>query len=122
MKKALHRITSKILGAGPETAGGVPEVVEASIAEHMDKMLVLRLIVLESYGDTEDILRTLRNGDTMAVVKIRPLRDKDMSELKRAVNRLKTHCTATGAQMVALDDNWIMVVPPTVEIERSFME
>lgn len=121
MKDTLHHIKSRILGDESARAE-VPEVVEASIAENMEKTLTLRLIVLESYGDTEDILRTLRNGDTMAVVKIRPLRDKDMSELKRAINRLKTHCTATGAQMAALDDNWVMVVPPTVELERAFVE
>ncbi len=122
MKKTLRDLRSKVLGPKGEKKSKTPELVEASISEEASKMLTLRLIVMESYGDTEDILRALRTGETMVVVKIRPLREKDMSELKRAVNRLKTHCTATDSQLAALDDNWVIIVPPTVELERSFME
>jgi len=58
-------------------------------------------------------------GSRIMLVKIRALREKDMTELKRSINRLKTHCAATGGDMAAIDDNWVIVVPPTVEIERT---
>ena len=42
----------------------------------------------------------------------------DRNELKKAVDRLKTHCEVTGSDLAALDDSWIVLVPPVVEIVR----
>lgn len=120
MKELLNQFKTKIVGAEPKRQA-VPDVIEASVSEHADRMLKLKLLILESYSDTEDILNLLRDGDTMVVVKINALREKDMNELKRAINRMKTHCAATGAQMAALDDSWIIIVPPTVELEHSLL-
>lgn len=122
MKKTIRNLKSKFLSSEGKTKSDMPGIIEASISDEQSKELILKIVVLESYGDTEEILRLLRSGDTMVVVKIRPLREKDMSELKRSINRLKTHCTATDAQLAALDDSWVIIVPPTIQLERSSLD
>jgi len=101
--------------------GGKPregEVIEAQMTRETQPRLKLGLMVMERYADLEKVLARFRKGDIVALVKVSPLREKDMSELKKAVERLKTHCSVTGSDLAALDDNWIVLVPPVVEITK----
>ena len=98
--------------------GEEEEVVEAKIVKEIKPKLKLGLMVMERYADVEKILNRFRKGDAVILVKVTPLRNKDMAELKKAIERLKTHCEVTGADLAALDDNWIVLVPPVVEIAR----
>ena len=94
----------------------VDEVVEAQINKDVRKKIKLGLLVMERYADVEKVLGRFRKADSILIVKISPLRQKDMSEMKKAVDRIKTHCGVTGAEISALDDNWIVLVPPMVEV------
>ena len=94
----------------------VDSVIEAQMAHEVKKKIKLGLLVMERYTDVEKVLSRFRKSDSILIVKISPLRDKDMSELKKAIERVKTHCKVTGAELSALDDNWIVLVPPMVEI------
>ncbi len=116
----LKKLRAKMFGTpGGEKAGHSPDVVEIDVKNAEERKISLQLGVLEKFGDTENILAAMRSGSKIMLVKIRALREKDMTELKRSINRLKTHCAATGGDMAAIDDNWVIVVPPTVEIERT---
>ena len=44
----------------------------------------VRPFVMEEFEDIKEILDVLREGSTIALVNIRPLKDKDLVELKRA--------------------------------------
>jgi len=94
------------------------EIVEAKIVRETQPKLVLGLMVMERYADVEKVLNRFRKGNAIILVKVTPLRNKDMAELKKAVERLKTHCEVTGSDLAALDDNWLVLVPPVVEIAR----
>lgn len=93
-------------------------VIEAQVKKETQPRLKMGLMVMERYADLEKILSRFRKGDTVLLVKISPLREKDMGELKKVIERLKTHCGVTGSDLAALDDNWIVLVPPVVEIAR----
>ncbi len=94
------------------------EVVEAQIQREVQPRLKLGLMVMERYADLEKVLSRFRKGDIVILLKVAPLRNKDMGELRKAVERLKTHCNVTGSDLAALDDNWIVIVPPVVEITK----
>lgn len=116
----LRKLRARMFGAnGGEQAAHSSDVVEIEVKNQEERKISLQLGVLEKFGDTENILAAMRSGSRIMLVKIRALREKDMTELKRSINRLKTHCAATGGDMAAIDDNWVIVVPPTVEIERT---
>jgi SepF-like predicted cell division protein (DUF552 family) len=112
--KQLKDLKSKIFSEKKE-----PEPVEIGLKDDsLPKTLSLDLVVLENFSDSERALENMREGDRILMLKIRSLRENNMADLKKAVNRLKTHCAATGANLAAIDDNWIVVVPPTVGLER----
>ena len=117
--KHIKKFTSRLFSPKKEIAAS-DDIIEIDMkASSEPKQLALSMHVMERFQDTENVLQILRGGSKIAMVKISPLREKDMTELKRAINRLKTHCAATGGDMAAIDDNWIIVVPPTVAIEKN---
>jgi SepF-like predicted cell division protein (DUF552 family) len=61
----------------------------------------------------------LREGYTIALVNIRPLRDRDLVELKRAINKLKKTCDAVDGDIAGFGDDWIAVVPAFASIHRD---
>ncbi len=98
---------SEYVELGPETQ------VEGS-----SKILV-RPFVLEDFEDIKGILDSLREGYTIALVNIRPLKDKDLVELKRAVNKLKKTTDAIEGDIAGFGDDWIVVTPSFASIYRN---
>jgi len=61
----------------------------------------------------------LREGTTIALINIRPLKDKDIIELKRAVNKLKKTCDAIEGDIAGFGEDWIVVTPSFAQIYRT---
>ena len=91
---------------GQETAGGRTKVI-------------VRPFVLEDFEDVKQILDSLREGYTVALVNIRPLKDKDIIELKRAINKLKKTCDAIEGDIAGFGEDYLVAVPSFGEIYRS---
>ena len=54
--------------------------------------IVVKSFVINDFSDVKEALDALREGYTIALINIKPLKDKDIVELKRAVNKLKKTC------------------------------
>ena len=65
------------------------------------------------------ILDALREGNTIALVNIKPLKDKDLVELKRAINKIKKTCDAIDGDIAGFGEDWIAVVPSFAHIHRA---
>lgn len=94
------------------------ELEPSKIKEKSAKIFV-KYFVLTEYADVKPVLDSLREGFTVALVKIRPLRDKDMTELKRAINKIKSTIEAIDGDLVGIDQDWIVAVPQFVEVYRG---
>lgn len=105
-------------GAAPSAQKPKPEIMKIDVREVEKEPLGLQVVKLQAFSDTEAILESLRSGKRILLVKISGLKEKDMTELKRAINRFKTHCAATGSDLAAIDESWIILVPPVVGLER----
>ena len=72
------------------------EYVEIDTSKDIGKKakILVKPFVIESFDDIKEALDSLREGYTIALVNIKPLKDKDIVELKRAVNKLKKTCDA----------------------------
>lgn len=101
----------------------VPEeesFVELSTNTDVSKSkIVLRPFVLEEFGDIKPILDTLREGYTIALINIRPLKDKDLIELKRAINKLKKTCDAIDGDIAGFGEDWVAIAPSFATIYRD---
>ena len=80
--------------------------------------VVVRAETLREFDDTEKVQEHLRNGK-IVWVNIRPLKNRDMSKLKRAVKRLKKTVKAVDGDIAGVDEEWIVVTPEYASIERT---
>ncbi|MFT7615299.1 MAG: SepF-like predicted cell division protein (DUF552 family) [Candidatus Woesearchaeota archaeon] len=84
-----------------------------------DQKVVVRPFVIDDFSDVKDILDSLRNGYTIALVNIKPLKDKDIIELKRAINKIKKTCDAVKGDIAGFGDDYIIVAPEFASIYRA---
>jgi len=89
----------------------LPEVKE-------ERKVRVRIEELNSYRDSERIQQLVREG-TIVFLRIKDLRNKDITELKRAVERLKRTCAATGGDIVGVDEDYLIVTPNFAKIYRG---
>ncbi len=81
--------------------------------------VIVRPFVLEDFSDIKGVLEALREGNTICLVNIKPLKDKDMVELKRAINKLKKTIEAVSGDIAGFGEEYIVVVPSFAEIYKA---
>jgi len=94
------------------------ELAPDSVAHRQEKIQV-RPFIIDDFEDIRPILDTLRASNTIALINIRPLKDKDIVELKRAINKIKKTCDAIDGDVAGFGDDWICVTPSFATIFRS---
>jgi len=120
MKRFFSKIKKSMAGERRE----IPEEeqyveLDTSEAEEGAQKIIVRPFVLEDFSDIKPILDSLRENNTIALVNIKPLKNKDLIELKRAVSKLKKTCTAIDGDIAGFGDDYIVVVPSFAEIHRT---
>lgn len=97
------------------------EYVELDTSKSGDsgQKVIVKPFVLEDFTDIKQILDTLREGNTICLINIRPLKEKDLIELKRAINKLKKTCDAIDGDIAGFSDDYIVITPSFAEIYRS---
>ncbi|GIU69650.1 MAG: hypothetical protein KatS3mg002_0886 [Candidatus Woesearchaeota archaeon] len=83
------------------------------------KKVIVKPFVLEDFTDIKPVLDALREGNTICLINIRPLKEKDLIELKRAINKLKKTCDAIEGDIAGFSDDYIVITPSFAEIYRS---
>ena len=81
--------------------------------------VIVRPYMLEQFDDVKPVLDSLREGYTIALVNIKPLKDKDLVELKRAINKLKKTTDAIEGEIAGFGDDYLVVTPSFASIYRS---
>lgn len=79
----------------------------------------IRPYVLNDFSDVKPILDRLRENYTIALINIKPLKEKDLIELKRAINKLKKTTEAIEGDIAGFGDDYIVVAPSFAEIHRT---
>lgn len=78
----------------------------------------IRIAQVNDYGDIDMVQRALREGN-IVLAKIKTLKEKDMSELKRAIERLRKTVTALNGDIAGVDENYIVATPSFARVDRS---
>lgn len=84
--------------------------------------IVVKSFVVTNFEDIKDALDAIREGYTIALVNIRPLKDKDVLELKRTVNKLKKTADAIEGDIAGISEDWIVITPAFAHIYRENMK
>jgi len=101
-----------------EAEQGYVELGSESGADTRSKLMV-RPFAIEEFEHIKPILDALREGHTIALINIKPLKDKDLVELKRAINKLKKTCDAIEGDIAGFGEDWIVVSPNFAQIYRN---
>jgi SepF-like predicted cell division protein (DUF552 family) len=88
--------------------------------DHFDEKMnvTVKIDSLGGYTDTDRIQSMLRNGNVI-FLKIRDLREKDINELKRSVDKLRKTCLAMNGDIVGIDEDYLIVTPSFAKIFRG---
>lgn len=81
--------------------------------------IMIKPFVMEEFEDIKEILDVLREGSTIALVNIKPLKDKDLVELKRAISKLRKTCEAIDGDIAGFGEDYVVAAPYFARIFRS---
>jgi SepF-like predicted cell division protein (DUF552 family) len=93
--------------------------LDADVKDDPRAKIVVRPFTLDDFTDIKPVLDSLRGGYTIGLVNIRPLRERDPVELKRAINKLKKTCDAIEGDIAGFSEDWIVVTPGFAGVHRS---
>ena len=103
---------SKIFGQEEES-----EYVEIDLGHETKKnKVVVRPFILKKFDDVNDILNSLREGYTIAVIDIKPLKQKDIIELKRVIAKIKKTTDALEGEIAGFGETTIIATPSFAQI------
>jgi SepF-like predicted cell division protein (DUF552 family) len=80
--------------------------------------LGVRVEKLNQFEDTERVLRAIRSGE-IVFLKIKGLREKDMGELKRCIDKLKKSIIANNGDIVGVEQDWLILTPENARVVRE---
>ena len=89
-----------------------------SAAFKEDFSVNVRVETLKDFADTNRVQQMVREGN-IVFLKIKGLRQKDLNELKRAVEKLKKTCTAMSGDIVGVDEDFLVLTPDYAKIFRG---
>jgi len=102
---------------GSNNSSLTEDYVEIDLGQEQAKSKVnVRPFVLRKFDDVSEILNSLREGYTIAVIDISTLRKKDVIELKRAVAKIKKTTEALEGSITGFGENIVIATPQFAEI------
>lgn len=96
--------------------------LNTDLEDQTSSKIIVQPFVMEDFSDIKPILDVLREGYTICLINIRPLKDKDLIELKRAINKLKKTCDAIEGDIAGFGDDYIVVAPSFATIKRTSVQ
>ena len=96
------------------------EYVEIDLGKEIKKAKILiKPFILKKFEDVNEILNYLREGYTIAIIDIKPLKSKDVIEVKRAISKLKKTADALEGSIAGFGDGIVIVTPSFAEIMKA---
>ncbi|MEM5802207.1 MAG: cell division protein SepF [Candidatus Aenigmatarchaeota archaeon] len=113
LKKVLEEIKSKKAEESGEEYVEIPESILSG-----EQKLNVRIENLRDFLDTDRIQQLLREGNII-FLKIKDLRNRDITELKRSVDKLRKTCLASGGDIVGVEEDFLILTPNFAKIYRG---
>lgn len=123
MREKLLKLRDKIIGSSSDYPDEYGEDyleidTEQQKAEPKQKVVV-KPFVINEFNDVKAPLEALREGFTIALINVAPIKKQDLIELKRVVNKLKKTCEAIEGDLAGFDEDWLIATPSFAQIHRN---
>jgi len=93
-------------------------VMQERKMEGKSKEILLKALNLRSIEDIPKIQEDVANK-TIIILKVTPLAQKSLEELKSSVEQLYEYATSVGGDIARLGDERVVITPPGVKIWRG---
>ena len=93
--------------------------LDTQSGSELDQKVIVRPFVIEDFADVKQILDTIRESYTIALINIKPIKEKDLVELKRSINKIKKTCEAINGDIAGFGEDYIVVTPGFAQIYRG---
>jgi SepF-like predicted cell division protein (DUF552 family) len=110
LKKILEKFKKK------EEKAEEIEIGEEAFKEEIKPKI--RIEKLGSYADVPKIQEFLRSGE-IVFLSIKDLKNSNLNELKKAVDKLKNTVSAIDGDIVGIDDSYLLLTPSYARIQRG---
>jgi uncharacterized protein len=100
---------------GGSTGGGSQS---AQTMPNPSSSILLKALPLKSASELEQIKSDVKNN-TIVILKITPLAQKNIEELKTTIEKLTEFSTSFGGDIARLGEERIVITPPGVRIWRG---
>lgn len=88
-------------------------------AEMTNSQVIVRPFTLSNFEDVKPILDAIREGRTIALINIGPIKEQDTVELKRAVDKLKKTIKASNGDIAGIGESWLIATPSFAKVYRK---
>lgn len=92
--------------------------IDLNSVKPTENKIIVKPFVLRSYDDVNDILNSLREGYTIVVIDMKPLKAKDMIELKRAVAKIKKTVDALEGSIAIFSEHTLIATPSFAQVHK----
>jgi SepF-like predicted cell division protein (DUF552 family) len=92
--------------------------IDTASVDSISGKVSIKVDKLEDFSDSDRIQKAVREG-SIVLVKIKTLKEKDMSELKRAIEKLRKTVIAINGDIAGIDEDWVVVCPSFAHVARE---
>ncbi|MDO8460216.1 MAG: cell division protein SepF [Nanoarchaeota archaeon] len=92
--------------------------IDLDAVKPQENKIIVRPFTMRTYEDVNDVLNSLREGYTIAIIDIKPLKTKDIIELKRAIAKIKKTVDAIEGSIAGFGENTIIATPQFAKIHK----
>ncbi len=93
------------------------DVTDTALTTARAGKIGIKIAKLTDFSDTESVLKDIRDG-SIVFLKIKALKDKDMGELKRSIERLKRTVLAQNGDIVGIEQDWLILTPESAVVHK----
>lgn len=87
-----------------------------------ENKLQVRTFALTEFEDVKKISKCVREGQSVVLVDLKPLKEKDIIDLKRSVNKLKALSQEVQGDIAGLTGDWVVMTPGGISVERHVVQ
>lgn len=102
----------------PEVEEKIEEFTELPSEEEQAPKTSVIIEKIEGLADSDRVIKKARSGN-IVIARIKELREQNVEELKHCISKIKTSCAVFEGDLAGVGDEWLLVTPSTVKINRG---
>jgi len=121
MKKKIIEIKNSLFGKKKDEDYVEPQdYIEISPnSDEKRAKIMVKYFVLTDFADIKPVIDSIRSGYTIAFIKIKPLKDKDITELKRGLDKIKKTVEVINGDLIGIEEDYIIATPGFASVARG---